>query len=352
MVLGRIPACIVEPLAGNQCKRVDKASVDDNSTKKVFQPLFGNKCAHNKNNLKVPAVFGKTKSGLRLPHSISECGNRLQYLSERIRRGISKEDIASAQNKPAGMFQWYMSLYDDPRFIKFLYHINNNNKSRKRRSEGLEAALFLAFGTILSRLNLYQMAYGFPNNRNEFIFFGYERIAEESGMSLIRVKRAMKVLQDIGFFKVTTLVKTLDDGKIIHIATHIHATDMVFDFLGLMPEFLKDRETSSIKFHEKQIRLDKNKFKRDLYRKSAFSRSKLSNYGKQTSVPTSQRRDRVVDNLSEGCQLVVSKLTNPYQPQNKGRGQELKQLYANLTSQGISPAEAVQIIRSKYPPPH
>jgi hypothetical protein len=297
------------------------------------QVIKGNRCGHDKNKIKVPALFGKTKSGARLPHSISECGRRLQYLASRIRGGISRGDIEREKDKPTGMLPWFVSLYDDPRFIGFLYNLNQGEPSRKRRSEGLESIVFLALGTIISRLNLYQMAYGFFNQRNEFIYFDYARIAKESGMSLVRVKRAMKVLQAAGFFNVISIVKTLDDGKKITIATQIHATDTVFDFLGLMPEFLADRETQVIKFHEKQSRLDKNRQKKEAFRKPFFS-------------PSNRKPKQEV-----GLQSLVTKLTKPVPKVVKGRGYEIKQRMDQLKYQGYQPPEIIEILKREFPPP-
>jgi len=339
MESGRMPVCVVPPSRGpdntnvpiNVLTGADVSQKSGNT--QVF--VYGNRCGHDKNNFKVPPLFGKTKSGTRLPHSISECGKRLQYLASRIRGGISRKDINREKLKPTGMLQWFISLYDNPKFLGFLYHCHPLTPSRKRRSESLEAIIFITLGTIISRLNLYKMAYGFFDGANEFVYFDYARIAKESGISIIRVKRSMKILQASGFFKVIEIKKTLNDGKIINIATQIHATDVVFDFLGLMPEFLKDRETSAIRFHEKQSRLDNNKAKREFYRKKTFPDKKPSYLKK------------VAPSLQPSVQNCVKRVSAP----QSGRGYAIKARMEQLKHQGFTPVQIMDFLKKEFPPP-
>lgn len=344
MESGRMPACVVLPLPGpDNTSALDlnptgRDNSQDLTKKQVF--VYGNRCDHDKNNFKVPPVFGKTKSGARLPHAISECGKRLQYLASRIRGGISRNDIEREKLNHTGMLQWFIALYDNPKFIGFLYHNTPGKPARKRRSESLEAIIFITLGTIISRLNLYKMAYGFFNSGNEFVYFDYARIAKEAGISIIRVKRAMKILQASGFFKVISIKKTLNDGKIINIATQIHATDLVFDFLGLMPEFLKDRETSAIKFHEKQSRLDNNQAKRDFYRKQTFPAKKPS-YLKKVGASFKGAKQEV---------SLQSCVKRPSAPQS-GRGYAIKQRMDDLKYQGLPPQQIMDILKKEFPPP-
>jgi hypothetical protein len=102
--------------------------------------------------------------------------------------------------------------------------------------------------------------------------------------------------------------------------------------LDLMPEFLNDRETSAIKFHEKQFRLDKNRKKKENFRKPFFSSS-------------NRKPKQAVD-----IQGIVTKLTKPLPKPTRGHGLEIRDKINQLVNSGKTLTEALLIVKQQYPP--
>lgn len=335
---GRMPACdAVLPLAGSNNASGDKYSStgrDNTNYYPSMQPvLSGNRCDHDKNSLKVSPVYGARKSTNRRPQVIEETGRCLQYLASRIRDGICRDDVEREKNKPTGVLQWFVSLFENPGFLRFLYHIGDGKPGRKVRSEGFESTLLITLGTLIFGLDLHKMAYGYYDKANRFVFFDYGSLIKNSGLSLSRLNRAMKFLKEIGIISVSPIVKTLNDGKKITVETRITVSEEIFMILGIHKEFLQDRQYASINYEKRQKPIDARQKYLDLYK--APLKSKKSFKQRQT--------------LQAGIQSIAK---SPYKPAQKGRGQEIKDLYGNLTAQGLTPAEAAEIIRTKYPPPH
>jgi len=303
-----------------------------------FSLTPGNRCGHDKNKIKVSPFYRTSTLRNRSPHVIEESGKRLAFIASQLRTRISQDFIDRGKDKPSGMLSWYLSLYEDRRFLRLLYDIRDDRPSRRRRSESLEAALFITLGTLISRCNLYKMAYGYFDQRNRFDYFDYARIVKHSGLTLSRVKRAMKVLQDSGLVKVTPIYKTLNDGAKVTDYTVIELSEEVFFMLGLKNEFLDDRETSSIKFHAKQSRLDKKQAKREMFRKPNFSTSKKK-----------AKPEVAIQSLAQRLSINRPKV-DKVQP-NPIAAPSLK-LYGTLVAKGYTPQQAIELIKKTYPPPN
>jgi len=306
---GRNPACNIESLAGcHIASGTDSVTErDDKEARADSQALIGNRCGHDKHRYKKPLFSNSTA---RRPHVIEESKRRVQ--------------------------QAFSDIYAYPKFTQVFYHpVNLEGGGRRRRSEAIEGTLSLTLTALLHTLNLQKMACGFYDSGNKFHYYNYAWIEKATDQHAARVKREMKVLQDYGIIKVVTNRQRNSDGSWRTIDVRIEMTDKIFMMLDLEDAFTRDRETISIKFHTKQARLDKNRARRDIYRKPSFSQPKARASSKDASIA-----------------LLTAQLTRrPSNPIKSGRGQEIKDLYLRLTSQGVSPAEAAEIIRNKYPPP-
>jgi hypothetical protein len=307
---GRKPACDTVLLAGSNIASGCKVLIGRNSNDYYpsMQELYikrGNRCDHDKNNLK---QFIPPKNYKIRPHSIEEALRRLK-------------EVEDKPNKYGNV-------------IPLFFHPADKG-GRKRRSERLESTKRLVLAALINTLNLQAMAIGYYNNRNEFHYFGYAKLILLTELNASRLKRAMKDLQDMELVKVVSIREKDEKGRYRTREVKIEFTDKIFQMLHLMDEFLKDRETSAIKFHEKQSRLDKNRQKKENFRKPFFS-------------STIKKAKQEVGNIGG----IANKIGKPIPKPTRGRGQEIKELYGNLIARGSTPQEAAEIIRTKYPPPH
>jgi hypothetical protein len=309
---GRMPACDTVLLAGSNIASGCEVLIGRNSNDyypSMQEGIKGNRCDHDKNNFKRPSVLRDAK---RRPHVLEEAKRRV-----------------------------YDSINDNfryPEFAGLFFHkaeSPSEKSSRRRRSERVEGIFSLALPFLLHSLNLQRMACGFYDNRNNFIPYDYSYLENKTEQSSSRIKREMAILQSEEIIKVNTQRELTQDGVWRTKSVTIEFTDKIFRMLDLIPEFLQDRETSAIKFHEKQSRLDKNRQKKENFRKPFFS-------------STIKKAKQEVGNIGG----IANKIGKPIPKPTRGRGQEIKELYGNLIARGSTPQEAAEIIRTKYPPPH
>lgn len=324
MELGRNPARVVVPFAGSHNTDGADVLIGQNNnhyyssmqylhTKFVrFSLIRGNKCGHDKNTFKRPAFHGKAK---RRPHSIEE----------------GKRRIDAALN----------DHFRYPEFSGLFYHQDNDGlpNGKRIRSERREGVHGLALPTLLQSLNLHRMACGHYDNQNQFRFYDYGYLQNQTDQASIRVKREMKLLQDRGVIKVNTRREQNPcTGKWRTIGVSIEFTDKIFQLLDLMPEFLQDREKISGKFYDKEKRKEKKLRKQDIYRKPNFKPSKS---GAKPEV---------------GLQSLTQKLTMNHRkvdkPQSNPRAVQMQKLYGTLVSKGYTPQAAIELIKKTYPPPN
>lgn len=306
--------------------------------------IKGNRCGHNKNKIKVSPVFGETKLRRRRPHVIEEFGRRVRFVALRLRTGISRRDYEGNQDKPLGALSWYLSLYESDGFRGFLHHLHHNKKNRRRRSECVEATLFLVLATLVFGCNLHEMAYGYHDGANRFHYFDYAKLGKDCMVTESRVKRAMKLLKELELVTVTPYYKTLPTGKIITEYTKIELNEEIFNIFGLHDEYLKDREKSTIKFYKKQERLDHNKARRSFYsQKRKFGTSSKPRNIKE--VLSSSHTD--IKTLSK----TVIKSMAPQYDNNHGR--EVRDRIRRLIDRGMSVKDAMAAAsKQTYPPPN
>lgn len=311
---GRMPAYDTKPFDGGNIASVPSDVLighDNTCTENQRQPLNGNKCGHDKNSFKKPEFL---KKGGRRPHCLEEAKRRIELA---IQNNFQFESLKEIFYHKAG------STSETG---------NRRATSRKRRSESVEGIFSLALPMLLQTLNLHKMACGHYDNRQHFHFYDYTYIQNGTDQNSSRVKREMAVLQFHGIINVNTIRELTNDGVFRTVGVQIEFTDKIFSMLNLMDEFLDDRETSMKMFHEKKAKLDKKRQKKSIYRKPSFS-----------------SKDK---KLTKGLQSLTEKLTNPYKPQQSGRGREINALYTKLLAEGYTAPEAAEIIRKTYPPPN
>jgi uncharacterized protein (UPF0335 family) len=309
MDTGRMPACIDVPLVGGNNTSVPdmlnkadaiKAAINTQS----LNAHGGNRCDHDKNQFKRPTFLRDAK---RRPHCLEEAKRRIE--------------LAIGDN-----FRY-------PQFAGLFYHSDANG--RRRRSERIEGVLSLALPTLLHVLNLQRMACGFYDSGNNFHYYNFLYLQDKTNQNYSRIKREMDVLQKEKIILVTTTRKPNNDGSWRTTSVQIEFTDKIFQMLELMPEFEKDRERAACKFYEKQKRLDHNREKRQMFKKPHFTTDKTD---KTSSAPVNDLKS------------LTQKLTRPYSAPQRGRGQDIKDLYQRARSQGYTPEQAAEIVRKKYPP--
>jgi hypothetical protein len=317
MESGRMPACDIVPLVGDHIAGGNECLLQGENINNVLgtQVLkVGNRCGHDKNNLKRPNFNKKAK---RRPHVLEEAKRRID--------------------------QAITNIYAFPEFTQIFYHPLKEEKGRRRRSESVEGSLCLALPTIIHSLDIHRMSCGFYDNQNKFHYYNFAYIENVTDQNYARVKREMKLLQDYGIIKVQTIREQNNDGSWRTTEVRIDLTDKIFQMLELMPEFLKDRETIAKRFHEKQSRLEKNRKKREIYRKPSITPVKAPNPNKINATLQPQ-----LQNLTKR----LSALTKRPQAVDKGRGIEIRDKLNLLVSKGYSVAEAVELLRKSQAPPN
>jgi hypothetical protein len=334
----RIPTCAASYFDRDDSTSgtIDKEQAHVSSESVACQQIIsGNRCGHDKSSLKISPMYGNIESRARRPHVIEESGRRLGYLGQCFTGRFSKHNFSiSGSIKTNPMLSWAILLQEDSRFIRLLYHFNDAKKrTRRRRSESLESVLFLVLSTIIYETNLYRMAAGYFDSQSRFIFYNYTHLAEKAGISLIRFKRAMRVLKELDLITVQIKNKTLDDGHIIHDETHIYLSDQVFEMLGITEEFLLCRKHAftkhsqleqNIKNHKKYLESFKPPVKRP---KSAYKTQKMA------SDLLKKPKYRTIDNTNKSTKI--------------------KELYESLIYQGYTPAQAAILVRERLSdPPH
>ncbi len=319
MNTGRIPACTID--SPTKAENITSAGqtfltgADDNH--KLLTMQGGNRCGHDRNQFKKPTLHGGHK---RRPHAIEEAKRRIE-------RSVS-------------------NIYAFPELSQIFYHPLKNGKGRRRRSERIEAALSLTLYVLLHLLNLHRMAAGYYDSANTFRFYNYGLIESLTGLSPIRTKRAMALLQALGFIKTFAIRELNHDGSYRTTQVRIEFTDKIFQALEMMPEFLKDRETASIKFYEKQARLDNNRAKKDFYKKPTFTVPEKSRNGKKR-----EKAGSIVEILKSGLAGLTNKLSVKPSKGEKGSGEQRTAELNALVRSGLSIPGAFKILSQKYRAP-
>lgn len=226
MIKGRKPVCALNLLAGEQhTDGLISNNEENNSKLKVpNQVVVGNKCNHNKNDLKF-ASFPETDR--RRPHVIEEA-------KRRIKPYISSKNV----------------------FTKNIFtHHDSTKGGRKRRTEALESVCTKVLFSLIHDCNLVNMQYGqYFYNNNTFLNYDLSKLQKVTGCSMIRVKRAISVLKFLDLITVVSIPHRLDDGY-IHDKTIITISPEVFNLLDVSLEFLADKRKASIRYQNRSNKM-------------------------------------------------------------------------------------------------
>lgn len=281
----------------------DKLDERNNSHKSVNAQLLkqGNGCNHDKNNFRRPDFTG---NGKRRPHVIEEAKRRIE--------------------------QAVSDIFMFSEFTRVFYHPLKNERGRRRRSESVEGTFCLALPMLIHGLNLSRMECGFYKNDNEFHSYDYAYLVNKTNQNYSRIKREMKLLQELGIIKVISTREKTADGAWRTKNVRIEFTDRIFQMLELMDEYLRDRETSDKMFHGKQSRLETERKRLERFRKPYFK-----------SKPYQ----------AKGLQSLPEKLTKRPAMVVKGQGLEIREQLNDLVRKGMSVPQAIEALKKLKPPP-
>jgi len=229
MNLGRMPddfACCLGRCSHKTIEVNVLSGADVTLGQSLNQLPSGNKCGHNVNN---PRFYDRPKDYKRRWHVLEE----------------SLRQLKIALDNP----------FDFPE-INGLMH----DSGRLVRSERREAELRLLLPAILDSVNLVTMQLGYYAGGN-FINYTYDHFVSVTQMTYSRVERNMRHLQEYGLVSVKVIVKELNDGAIKTEKVIISVSEKVFEILGVVPEFLRDRE-KAIKNRTKQETREQQEQKR------------------------------------------------------------------------------------------
>lgn len=126
--------------------------------------------------------------------------------------------------------------------------------NRSRRSESAESCV-LVLKAIAKYIDLVTLKVGFFL-RGKWLNLSYDRIAQITGLSLSRVKRAMKDLQRVGLVGVHEIKETVTDSqghsKVISRIAVKTVNTALFAFFGLEAMLIKERKKAASRFKTRQ----------------------------------------------------------------------------------------------------
>lgn len=124
------------------------------------------------------------------------------------------------------------------------------NPKRRTRSERREACQIL-LETILSHLDLASMCLGTPTVSSGFIDIDMRTIVRDSGIGQRRCERAIAVLKEAGFMKVTQPRTQNEEGLYFGCRAIRVVTEALFEWLGLGPMLARERRRATAALQKK-----------------------------------------------------------------------------------------------------
>lgn len=131
-----------------------------------------------------------------------------------------------------------------------------SHQQRQTRSERREACQ-IVLETILSHLDLASMCLGTPTLANGFIDVDMQTIVRASGIGQRRCERAIAMLKEAGFMKVTQPRTQNDEGAYFGCRAIRVVTETLFDWLGLGPMLQRERARASERLRRKAQKASK-----------------------------------------------------------------------------------------------
>lgn len=125
-----------------------------------------------------------------------------------------------------------------------------SRSSRRTRSERREA-FQIVLETILSHLDLASMCLGTPTLSSGFIDIDMRTIVRETGIGQRRCERAIAMLKEAGFMKVTQPRTQNEEGLYFGCRAIRVVTEALFDWLGLGPMLARERRRAAAALQKK-----------------------------------------------------------------------------------------------------
>lgn len=263
MESGRMPACVAQPLPGNDNTSVPKnvtLSRNNNDNYSSAQVIkLGNRCGHDKNN----------------PTS---------YLNSILQKKRPYQIIKAQKNS--------LKCYENP-FIfdigKISFNENSKNRDdsfRKIRSEIRSFIYKEILCCLLHYTCLKTMQFGFTAENRKFNALGINFLHRELQRSLDRqkidfkitynrVRKALHILEKAGYINIKENKKLLSNNKFISLPAEILINHTIFIDLGLSYEEIRKAGKSQESDFERYLRNDK------LYQFTKNKREKLKSQKKE-----------------------------------------------------------------------
>lgn len=171
--------------------------------------------------------------------------------------------------------RYYKHILEHNIFYEILFHFGESVKPRRRRSERVNSAIFICLRFLLKSMNLTNMTCGVYDKHQRFHGFDYNYIQKRTGLSLICVKRSMKLLQTLGFCTVECTRQQLPDGRFVTAGVYIRVTEKLFELLDLFDELDYATKKAQARHREKREAVEKKQYIRNMRKvKQLFNRSK------------------------------------------------------------------------------
>lgn len=329
----------------NSKKHVTFCNIESQAEKKRIS------YTHDKNNFKIAPIYTNLDARNRKPHVIEECRRRITILARRLGRRFSTKHIEEMSQEERKIL---FAICENPDFKKIIYH-DRESGGRRRRSDGLEAAVCFTMATIIDRCHLHKMAVGDYDNKNKFRYIDYNKLIEDCSTDEFTITKrrfllAIKLLKNLGIITVHSEFKESDWLGIKRTRTiniKISVTEKIFKILGVYEEFLIDREKKSIEFYKKEKKLDER------YNR-LISYAVKENINKV--VNTTKKVVNKVSNVASAVSTLVKNFTNtpvnPISKTFKARTPEITRGIADyhhqLISNGVEPSKATKLVRERY----
>lgn len=216
----------------------------------------GNFCGHDPSSpaLTLPAPARKGKGGI--PRVLTLCAERLENYYHRPRQIIPSLDLA-------------------------------NGSKRQQRSERRESCIIL-MKALLKRVDLVSLRVGIPTDSG-FMSYTVDYIANDTGMDLKRVERALSDLKSAGIITVSQPRKLLPDGQWKGLAAVKTVSCLLFGIFGLTRMLKKERKKASKRLKEKMQQWEKAKHTLTSRARSRLFLSSLIGSFKDNSAGSGER---------------------------------------------------------------
>lgn len=195
--------------------------------------IHGVRIKHDPKNLQKPS-FGE--HGRRW-HSLEETGRRI------LRREKNRAYFPNMQP-----LLRHPAQYNDNGTLK--------KKGRKRPSQRVESMVNLLLPWLLHSFNLKTGSCGYyaapEDGAFQFINYDYNYFTKTTGLTLIRVKRCMKVLIEQGICTVSSIYEEDEYGNVKTVKVIIKLTNKIFQMMGTEKAYLVDLERAARAFKRKE----------------------------------------------------------------------------------------------------